>query len=119
MSEPPSDPIPSELSQAFYEAALLCHDGLWSPAHPEYPTVRVKAKAYTIREVCRLVTGFSDDLPNEVVGILVRSLGRDVHSDLIEKLGKDRSYVRGADCLLKLMDRREEEYRQIEDLRNR
>ena len=40
MSEPPSDPIPSELSQAFYEAALLCHDGSWSPAHPEYPTVR-------------------------------------------------------------------------------
>jgi hypothetical protein len=81
--------------------------------------VRVKGKAYTIREICRLVTGFSDDLPSEVVGILVRSLGRDVHSDLIDKLGKDRSYVRGADCLLKLMDRREEEYRQIEDLRNR
>jgi hypothetical protein len=59
MSEPPSDPIPSELSQAFYEAALLCHDGLWSPAHPEYPTVRVKAKAYTIREVWKKSTGRS------------------------------------------------------------
>jgi hypothetical protein len=111
------DPIPSELSHAFHVAVQRCADGSWSPAQPDVPTMKVEGKDYTARQVCEFVTGFSDTLPDEVLGILLSSLGRDVHSDLMQELAQHRTYAVGARCLLTLIDRRIAKHKSLEDRR--
>ena len=102
--------------EAFHAAVYRYSE--WSPALPEHPKVIINGKAYTIREVCGLMTGI-DELPDEIVSALLSSFAHDVHSDLTQELSEHRTYAVGALCLLKLMDRREAKHELLEDQRNR
>lgn len=95
--------------QAFCAVVLAFAYKDWSPAAPDEPTLDVNGKARTPRQICRLVSGILDKLPDEVVGALIMEM-RD--RELRKALGKDRTYRTGADCLLKWMERRVEAYQQ-------
>ena len=109
----PSEPDPRTLREAFHEALRLYRDG-WSPERPEHPMVNIKGKDYTIREVCERMAGIDDRMDDDVEGDLSSEIDEAGDMNLKSEFAKNRSYATGAQCLLKLMDRRERDYQHIQ-----
>jgi hypothetical protein len=101
-----SPPIPAYLTEPFHEAAWLYAE--WTPPLPE-GEVNIEGTPFTISEVCRLVSGFGDRLPETIFNML-SSYMRAGHAALAAKLAADRSYETGAHCLLKLIADRKAEF---------
>jgi hypothetical protein len=101
-----SPPIPGYLSEPFHEAAWLYAE--WNPPLPERE-VNIEGTPFTISEICRLVSGFGDQLPETVFNML-SSYMRPGHAALAAKLAADRSYETGAQCLLDLIADRKAEF---------
>ena len=67
-------------------------------------------------QVCNLMIGFSDPMPDNLFGNLMYFLNaRD--RDLMEDLAKDRSYAGGARYLFELMNRRTADNQTFEESR--
>jgi hypothetical protein len=107
MIEPTSGSETHKLRTAFDEAVRRYHNKEWSPGRPDFPAVNIDGKHLTIRAVCGLVTGFNDKLPDDVFDILIDCMHYE-HRELKEELGSHPLYGIGAQCLLKLMDERED-----------
>jgi hypothetical protein len=105
-------PIPTRLSEAFHRAVELYSD--WSAAFAERE-VSIDGKPYSMSAVCRLLSGFSDQLPENVFDEL-RFLMRAHQVEIKGHLAKDRSYAMGAKYLLELIDARKAAYRRLEQI---
>jgi len=81
--------------EAFCQAVRICRFDDWSPAIPAQPRIPIGGNLYaTIREVCALVAGYNEQLPDEIEDDLfwiLRTQLRD--QDLQQEFGKDRSYA--------------------------
>ena len=108
MAELSSDPIPSDLIEAFDQVVRFVSD--WRPPEPERE-VRLKGTFYTMSEVCGLLGTSSVRLPADIFDHLSSVYMDASHKHLSEKLGAERTYAAGAYCLLKLIDDRKAEYR--------
>jgi hypothetical protein len=106
-------PMTARLREAFHRAVELYPD--WSAAFAERE-VSIEGKPHSISAVCRLVAGFSDQLPDNVFDEL-RFLMRAHHVEIKENLAKDRSYAIGAKYLLKLIDAKKSAYRRLKQSR--
>jgi hypothetical protein len=90
--------------EAFWAVVYKFRSPEWSPAFPDQPTFEVKAKYFTIRQVCELVKDIKDELPYLVAGELVKALRGDPR--LIQLFAPSRTYATGSQCLLELLDDR-------------
>ena len=90
--------------EAFWTAVYKFRSAEWSPAFRDQPTFEVKGKYLTIRQVCALVKGITDELPYLVAGELVKAMRGD--SRLIQLFALSRTYATGSQCLLELLDDR-------------
>lgn len=107
------DPISTDLAEAFRDAveAFL----VWRQSNPE-PEVSINGRGYSMTAVCGLVDSFGDDLPEPVSEWL--NYYMDIScNDLRAKLGADRTYRTGADCLRELINRRKEGWERSEAAR--
>jgi hypothetical protein len=117
MTEPPSEeqPISPELAEAFRQAVALYRD--FDPALREQTSlVSLDQKPYSICEVCRLVGGFSDPLPEGLLARLFSYMHAE-HMELERDLAKNRSYATAARCLLKLIEDRRVTHQRLEERR--
>lgn len=112
MVEPTSGADPQKLRKAFDEAVRRYRDKEWNPGLPVYPRVTIDSEHFSIRVVCGLVTGFTDELPDDVLNDLRKQCMHAIHWELQQTLGRDPTYGTGAQCLLELMDERETAFRQ-------
>jgi hypothetical protein len=103
------DPIPSYLREAFSEAVELFSN--WSPAAPERE-VSIHERRFTISEVCGLVDGYADLIPDSVVVALTFNM-QTPHTALREKLARVPTYSTGAKCLRRLISDRKADYRRL------
>jgi hypothetical protein len=105
MAEP--KPISPKLADAFFDAVRAYIR--WAFATP-MPTVTVDEEEIPISSVCERVAIFADLIPDEAFNALyfIASTQR----PLREKLGEDRTYATGAQCLLKLIGDRQAEWRE-------
>jgi hypothetical protein len=62
--------------------------------------------------VCRRVEDFTDPLPDEVFNAVCFLVMGPTETHLKEKLGADRTYASAAQCLLKLIEGRQTEWRE-------
>ena len=108
----PSDRNPRTLREAFHEALRFYRDG-WSPGDPEHPTVNIQGVDYTIRQVCGLMAGIDNQMDDDVQGDLSSELHEVGDANIKRAFAKNLSYATGAQCLLKLMDRRERDYQHV------
>jgi hypothetical protein len=96
-----------KLRKAFDEAVWRLGSDDWSPGRPDVPRVTVDREYLTIRGVCDRVIAreLADTMPVHTLDNLQQMMHLE-DRDLKEAIGRDESYVNGAQCLLKLMDRR-------------
>src|SRR5215469_7732820 len=87
--------------EAFWAAVYKIRSPEWSPALPDQPTLEVKGKRLTIRQVCELVKDIPDELPYIVAGEMVKVLLGDHR--LIQLFALSRTYATGSQCLLELL----------------
>ena len=94
---------------AFRAAVTALESPDWSPAFPDRHTFEVNGDNLTIAQVCEFVKDITDELPDEVFGRLLKAM----HSDpeLLQWLGRHRTYATGSQCLSRLLDGRVERYR--------
>ena len=97
--------------EAFCIAVKFYRSGDWSPALPALDKVVVCGRPLTLRQVCDLVAHVMEPLPDSVVSDLVTNL-RARHQLVGENFARDRTFAAGASCLLRLMDEREQAFRQ-------
>jgi hypothetical protein len=105
MAEPTS--IPPKLAEAFFDAVRAYIR--WAFADPQ-PTIAIDEVVIPISGACERVSIFTDSLPDETFNALYFVASTQKH--LREKLGADRSYATGAQCLLKLIEDRQAEWRE-------
>ena len=76
-----------------------------SQLSPDLKRITIDGNSHSIRQVCALVDGFGDRLPDEVYRVLRNQmhLGSE---ELQGKLEKGGSYAAAARCLLELMEQR-------------
>jgi hypothetical protein len=74
----------------------------WSPPFSDEPTFEVKGKHLTLRQVCELVKGITDELPYLVAGELVKAMRGD--GKLIQLFATSRTYATGSQYLLELLE---------------
>jgi hypothetical protein len=113
MNNSKSEPIPRWVRDAFHGAVQLYGD--WSSTN-DGPVVKVGDRLYTIRQACEFAAGFEEEMPESLVGNLIYFLNAG-DKDLLEELGKDRSYAGGARYVLKLMSRRSADQATLEQSR--
>jgi hypothetical protein len=111
-----ADPT-DDSERAFCEAVQRYAADEWSPAIPDQRMVIFEGKPHSIRDVCRRVSSNSNELPNASVLQLFGSM-RVQHDKLREKFGRFPYYSTGAECLLRLMDEREQAYKERQARRN-
>ena len=97
--------------EAFCIAVKFYRSGDWSPALPALNKVVVCGRPLTLRQVCDLVAHVLEPLPDSVVSDLATYL-RARHQLVGENFARDRTFAAGASCLLRLMDEREQAFRQ-------
>jgi hypothetical protein len=87
--------------EAFRAAVIAIESPEWTPAHPDRPTFEVNGDYLTIAQVCDFVKDIPDELPDEVLGRLLKAM----HSDpaLAQLVGQFRTYTMGAQCLSRLL----------------
>ena len=90
--------------EAFHAAVIKFRSPEWSPAFPDTDTVEVDGKYRTIREVCWLLKSDTGELPDVIVGALMRAMRGDPR--LLQQLSRTRTYAIGSQCLLDLLDDR-------------
>jgi hypothetical protein len=105
MAEPV--PIPPKLADAFFDAVRAYIR--WAFAAP-MPTITVDHAEIPISTVCERVAIFTDSIPFEAFNALYFVAG--TQKPLREKLKVDRTYATGAQCLLKLIEDRQAEWRE-------
>jgi hypothetical protein len=105
------DPIPQNLQDAFRDVVHLYSD--WSPALPDRE-ISIDGKPFSMSTVCGFVSGFDDQLPEDLFEVL-SSYMHTQDQDLQEELAVHESYASGGRCLRKLMERRRDAYRQREE----
>jgi hypothetical protein len=66
--------------------------------------VEVDGKYRTIREVCWLLKRDTGELPDIIVGELMKAMRGDRR--LLQQLGRTRTYATGSQCLLELLEER-------------
>ena len=108
-SPSPKPPISPELAETFFEAVR--EYVRWTFGNPE-PTVNFHQNAMPIGTLCRHVEDFTDPLPDEVFNALCFLVMGPTERQLKEKLGADRTYASAAQCLLKLIEDRQTEWRE-------
>ena len=106
-SPSPKPPISPELAETFFEAVR--EYVRWTFGNPE-PTVT--SYQLPISMACRRVEDFTDPLPDEVFNALCFLVMGPTERQLKEKLGADRTYASAAQCLLKLIEDRQTEWRE-------
>jgi hypothetical protein len=90
--------IPNSLSEAFKQAIAVCYD--WSGDDRVPPAVGVawdpsqEPDPQHPESLCRVVSGFSDEMPSDIVASLLR-----LPYNVCDSVGSDRSYANGARCL--------------------
>jgi hypothetical protein len=100
--------ISPELAETFFEAVR--EYVRWAFGTPE-PTVTVYQ--HPISMVCRRVEHFTDPLPDEVFNaVCFLVMGATERHLKEELLGTDRTYANAAQCLLKLIEGRQAEWRE-------
>jgi hypothetical protein len=109
MAKRSPDPIPNYLREAFSEAVELFSN--WSPAAPERE-VSIHERRFTISEVCGLVDGYADPIPDSVVVGLTSNM-QTPHTALRERLARVPTYSTGAKCLRRLISDRRADYRRL------
>jgi hypothetical protein len=100
-------PIPPKLADAFFDAVRAFIR--WAFADP-MPTVTVDQDEIPISSVCERVAIFVDPIPDEAFNALY--FVASTQKPLRQKLGEDRTYATGAQCLLKLIGDRQAEWRE-------
>jgi hypothetical protein len=96
--------------------AVICLDKDFDPAQPGVECVPIDGKCHSIRAVCELVGRYDDALPEPVANLLFPQM-RAQHQELRFKLARTATYAVAAQCLLKLMDDRIEDYKRREESR--
>jgi hypothetical protein len=87
--------------EAFWAAVYKFRAQQRNPALPDQPTIEVKGKRLTIRQVCELVKDIPDELPYIIAGEMVKAMQGDHR--LIQLFALSRTYATGSQCLLKLL----------------
>jgi hypothetical protein len=90
--------------EAFWAAVYKFRSVNWNPAFSDEPSFEVKGGHLTIRQVCELVKGITDELPYLVAGELVKAMRRD--DKLIQLFATSRTYATGSQYLLELLEER-------------
>ena len=72
MDEPSPDPIPVAVRETFQAAVAACE--IWGGDDPE-PQVSFEQRPISITLVCDLAAQYEDDVPENVVRVLVNRLG--------------------------------------------
>jgi hypothetical protein len=104
-----TSPIPKDLAQGFRDAVEFFGSS-WSAAE-HGREVSINGHPYKIEEVCNLVVGYADNLPDDVVQKLLSYM--DLRYDYMkEDLALHANYRIGALCLRKLVQDGEAEYQQ-------
>ena len=96
--------------EAFDTAVIKFQSPEWSPADPDRDTFEFGGRYLTIRQVCEVVKDDKGQLPDWIVGQLMRSAHGD--RELLQLLGQSRTYATGSQCLLKLLEDRERKFQQ-------
>ena len=107
VGSPPEKPISPELAETFFEAVR--EYVRWTVGNPE-PTVT--SYQIPISMACQRVEHFTDPLPDEVFNAVCFLLMGATERHLKEKLDADRTYAGAAQCLLKLVENRQTEWRE-------
>jgi hypothetical protein len=108
-SPSPKPPISPELAETFFEAVR--EYVRWIFGNPE-PTVTFHQHPIPVSMVCRRVEDFTDPLPDEVFNAVCFLVMGPTERHLKEKLGAGRTYASAAQCLLKLIEGRQAEWRE-------
>ena len=95
----------SDYLNAFDAAVRYFASGHWIATLPDLKRITIDGKPHSIRQVCTLVDGLSDRLPDEVYRILRTEMQRG-SKELQRKLEKGGSYAAAARCLLELIEER-------------
>src|ERR1700722_2618859 len=97
------NPLSDELKQAFERAVYSFNDWRHHGGTERLLQVGFNPKHFTNSEVCNLVMNFDDEkLPDHLLGFLLRIPDR-TRTDLIEALGRDRTYHAGAALLREMV----------------
>ena len=99
--------IPPKLTEAFFDAVRAYIR--WAFATPQ-PTIAIGQDVVPISTVCERAGIFTDPMPDETFNALYFVASTQKH--LRKKLGADRTYATGAQCLLKLIEDRQVEWRE-------
>jgi hypothetical protein len=91
--------------KAFDAAVEYFASGAWIAALPDLRRIAIDGRPHSIRQVCALVDGFSDRLPDEVYRVL-RNQTHYGSEEVQRKLEKGGSYGAAATCLLELIEQR-------------
>jgi hypothetical protein len=95
----------SDYLNAFDAAVRYFASGDWNATLPDLRRITIDGKPHSIRQVCALVDGFGDRLPDEVYRVL-RSQIHLGSEELQRKLEKGGAYTVAARCLLELIEQR-------------
>jgi hypothetical protein len=95
----------SDYLNAFDAAVEYFASGHWIATLPDLKRITIDGKSHSIRQVCALVDGFGDRLPDEVYRVL-RNQMYIGSEELQRKLEKGGSYAAAARCLLELIEQR-------------
>jgi hypothetical protein len=106
-----ADPTTDDLHQAFREAF---HNAVWSYADwtPELgePEVRLGDRGYALSEVCGLMNGFEERLPEDIFDRLMSYLREIRYTLLRQKLVAEPSYAAAGYCFLRLIEDRKRHF---------
>jgi hypothetical protein len=95
--------IPTCLSDAFKQAIVVCHD--WSGDKREPPAIGIvwdpnqEPDPQHPETLCGTVGNFTDEMPNEIVALLLR-----LPYNVCDSVATDRSYANGARCLREFIE---------------
>jgi hypothetical protein len=104
-----ADGIPTCLSDAFEQAIVVCLD--WRGDKREPPAIGIlrdpdqEPDPQHPETLCGTVGNFSDEVPSEIVALLLR-----LPCDVCDSVATDRSYANGARRLLQFIKLKREMY---------
>jgi hypothetical protein len=103
----PAERIPQDLADSFCAAVVCFPDGGFGS--PE-PAVEFRGRVEPISAICTMVEPFKDDqIPEDIFARLCRYM-RVGDEKLKNSLASDQSYSMAGGCLLRLIQRRIDEY---------
>ena len=104
---------PPDYGSAFCEGVMRFRDE-WNPAEPEF-SVEISGKPFALSDVCGLVGGLGDHLPENVLDRLLSELHDARYTHVKAELANDPSYSTAAGCLLTLMHDSRAALRRLEE----